>query len=483
MQETFLKKKAFIDGKWVSAQDGRVFSVNNPVNGEMVAEVADLSQPDTADAIAAASRAFDGWSKMSALERGKLLKNWVALIRDNRQDLAELITLEQGKPISESHGEISYGVSFIDWFAEEARRAYGDVIPAPLPDRRYIALRQPIGVVAAITPWNFPVAMLTRKCAPALAVGCTVVAKPAEATPLSALALAELASQAGIPPGVFNVLPTSSGERVGAELTANPIVRKLSFTGSTATGKLLLEQCAATVKRVSMELGGNAPFIVFGDANLDKAISGVMASKYRNTGQTCISANRILVQESIYEEFAERLARESKKLVVGDGMQTGTQQGPLINGAAFDKVQRHVKDAMDKGAKAICGGQAHDLGGTFFQPTVLTGMTPEMAISQEETFGPVAALYKFTDEAEAVNLANDTSAGLAAYLFTEDIGRSWRVAEGLDYGMVGINEAMISNEVAPFGGVKESGIGREGSRYGIDDYLEMKYLCIGGLNP
>ncbi len=482
MKNTLFKTEAFVNGRWQPAEDGEVFTVTNPANGERLGDVADLAAADTRIAVQAADKAFSDWRQRSAQERAGILRDWSGLIRENRDELARLITLEQGKPLAESYGEISYGASFIDWFAEEARRVYGDVIPAPSGDRRYITLRQPIGVVAAITPWNFPLAMLTRKCAPALAVGCTVVAKPAEATPLSALALAELADRAGFPPGVFNVLPTSSGERVGAELTANKTIRKLSFTGSTATGKLLLRQCADSVKRVSMELGGNAPFIIFSDANLDRAVAGVMASKYRNTGQTCISANRILVQDEIYTEFVERLAQEARKLVVGNGMDDGSSQGPLINTDALEKVECHVSDALKKGARAISGGQRHQLGGNFYEPTVLADVTSDMLISDEETFGPVAAVYRFENEEQAIEMANHTNAGLAAYLYTTDMGRSWRVAEALEYGMVGINEAMISNAVAPFGGVKESGMGREGSRYGMDDFLEIKYMCIGGLS-
>jgi succinate-semialdehyde dehydrogenase/glutarate-semialdehyde dehydrogenase len=390
------------------------------------------------------------------------------------------MTTEQGKPLAEARGEILYGASFIEWFAEEAKRVYGDVIPTPAMGRRILVIKQPIGVVAAITPWNFPMAMITRKCAPALAVGCPVVVKPAESTPFSALALAELAERAGFPKGVFNVV-TGQPQPIGLELTSHPLVRKLSFTGSTATGKLLMQQCAATVKKISLELGGNAAFIIFKDADLDAAITGVMASKYRNTGQTCVCANRLLVQAEIYEEFTEKLVNAVNQLKVGPGLQSGVQQGPLINAAALHKVETHLHDAVSQGAKIVCGGQRHALGGTFFQPTVLTQVTSSMRIAQEETFGPVAPLFRFTTEAEAIELANNTPFGLASYFYTRDLGRAWRVAEALEYGMVGINEGIISTEVAPFGGVKESGLGREGSKYGLEDFLEIKYLCMGGI--
>jgi succinate-semialdehyde dehydrogenase/glutarate-semialdehyde dehydrogenase len=391
------------------------------------------------------------------------------------------MTLEQGKPLAEARGEVVYGASFVEWFAEEARRLYGDVIPAPSPDRRFLVIRQPVGVVAAITPWNFPVAMITRKCAPALAAGCPVVVKPSELTPLCALVLADLAHQAGMPPGVFNVITTTRSAEVGRVLTASPTVRKLSFTGSTAVGKLLLRDCAQTVKKVSLELGGNAPFIVFDDADLDAAVAGAVASKYRNTGQTCVCANRLLVQDGIYDAFAERLATAVRELRVGSGLEEGVVQGPLINEAAVAKVERHIADALAQGASLVCGGGRHGLGGTFFQPTVLRDVDASMLVAKEETFGPVAPLFRFGTEEEAIALANDTTAGLAAYFYSRDIGRIWRVAEALEYGMVGINEGIISTEVAPFGGVKESGLGREGSRYGIDGFVEMKYLCMGGL--
>jgi succinate-semialdehyde dehydrogenase/glutarate-semialdehyde dehydrogenase len=399
----------------------------------------------------------------------------------HQEDLARLMTAEQGKPLAEARGEVAYGAAFVEWFAEEAKRVYGDVIPAAMNDRRYVVIRQPIGVVAAITPWNFPVAMITRKCAPALAAGCTVVVKPSELTPLCALALAELAQRAGFPPGVFNVLTTSDAAAVGRVLTASPVVRKLSFTGSTAVGKLLIRDCADTVKKVSMELGGNAPFIVFDDADLDAAVAGAMASKYRNAGQTCVCANRLLIQDGIYDAFAEKLAVAVGGLKVGDGMAEGTSQGPLINQAAVEKVEQHIGDAVSKGARILCGGQRHAKGGTFFEPTILADVTPQMLLASEETFGPVAPLFRFHSEDEAVRMANDTEFGLAAYFYSRDIGRVWRVAEALEYGIVGINEGIISTELAPFGGIKESGLGREGSRYGMDEFTEIKYLCMGGL--
>ncbi|MGD9095918.1 MAG: NAD-dependent succinate-semialdehyde dehydrogenase, partial [Chromatiales bacterium] len=400
---------------------------------------------------------------------------------ENGEDLAQLMTAEQGKPLAEARGEIAYGASFIEWFAEEAKRVYGDVIPAPLTDRRYVVIRQPVGVVAAITPWNFPVAMITRKCAPALAAGCPVVIKPSELTPLCALALAELAQRAGFPPGVINVITTMDSAAVGKELTSNSLVRKLSFTGSTGVGKLLLRDCAGTVKKVSLELGGNAPFIVFDDADVDAAVAGAMASKYRNSGQTCVCANRLLVQQGIYDEFAEKLAQAVRELKVGEGTGEGVNQGPLINEEAVGKVEDHIRDALEKGARLVTGGHRHQLGGTFFEPTILADVTPAMRVACEETFGPVAPLFRFSTEEEAVALANDTESGLAAYFYSRDIGRIWRVAEALEYGMVGINEGIISTEVAPFGGVKESGLGREGSKYGIEEFTELKYLCMGGL--
>jgi len=438
-----------------------------------------MGQAETREAIAAAHAAFPEWRGKLAKERAVMMRRWFDFIMENQQDLAVLMTAEQGKPLAESLGEVAYGASFIEWFAEEAKRVYGDVIPEPIPGQRIVVIKQPIGVVAAITPWNFPIAMITRKIAPALAAGCTVVIKPAESTPFSALALAELAERVGFPKGVINIV-TGMPEEIGAELTANPLVRKLSFTGSTAVGKLLMQQCASTVKKISLELGGNAPFIVFDDADIDAAVAGAMASKYRNTGQTCVCANRLLIQDSIYEEFAAKLAQAVSQLKVGDGLKGETQQGPLINRAAVEKVENHINDAVAQGAKIVCGGKRHALGGTFFEPTILADVTAAMRIAREETFGPVAPLFRFKTEDEAIRLANDTPFGLAAYFYSRTLGRAWRVAEALEYGMVGINEGVISTEIAPFGGVKESGIGREGSKYGIDDFLEIKYVCMGG---
>ncbi|CDK97945.1 Succinate-semialdehyde dehydrogenase [NADP+] (SSDH) [Magnetospirillum gryphiswaldense MSR-1 v2] len=479
---TLLRNHGHVDGKWIHADSGAVFAVTNPANGQIIAQVASMGQAETRRAIDAAARALPGWRAKTAKERAAILRKWFELILANADDLATLMTAEQGKPLAESKGEVVYGASFVEWFAEEAKRVYGDVIPENALGRRIVVTKEPIGVVAAITPWNFPNAMITRKCAPALAAGCTVVVKPAEDTPLSALALAELAKRAGIPAGVFNVLPCTDPVPVGDELTRNPLVRKLSFTGSTEVGKHLMRQCADTMKKVSFELGGNAPFIVFDDADLDAAVAGAMASKYRNTGQTCVCANRILVQSSVYDAFAAKLAQAVAKLVVGPGLLGETHQGPLINEQAVEKVERHIADAVAKGAKVLTGGKRHDLGGTFFQPTILTGITPDMLVAREETFGPVAPLFRFDSEEQAVRMANDTEFGLAAYFYSRDIGRCWRVSAALEYGIVGINEGIISTEVAPFGGVKESGIGREGSKYGMDDFLEIKYLCMGGLS-
>jgi succinate-semialdehyde dehydrogenase/glutarate-semialdehyde dehydrogenase len=472
------RQTAYINGEWISSP--QTLEVLNPADNSLLGTVPNLGETETAAAITAANNALPAWRSKTAKERAAILRNWFNLILENQEDLAVMMTLEQGKPLAESKGEVIYGASFIEWFAEEAKRVYGDIIPEPMGGRKILVLKQPIGVVAAITPWNFPNAMITRKCAPALAVGCTVVIKPAESTPFSALALAELAERAGFPKGVINIV-TGDPKPIGAELTRNPLVRKLSFTGSTAVGKLLMQQCAGTVKKLSLELGGNAPFIVFDDADLDQAIAGVLASKYRNTGQTCVCANRLLVQDSIYDAFAEKLTVAVLKLKVGQGLETGVQQGPLINAAALQKVESHVQDALSKGAKLLCGGAAHALGGTFYQPTILGDVTPNMRIAREETFGPVAPLFRFHNEAEAIALANDTEFGLAAYFYSRDLGRVWRVAEALEYGIVGINEGIISTEVAPFGGIKESGFGREGSKYGLDDFLEIKYLCMGGL--
>jgi len=471
-------QQAYINGTWVDAQT--TIEVTNPADNTMLGTVPNMGRDETHQAIAAAHAAMPGWRNKLAKERAAIMRQWFNLIMENQQYLATLMTAEQGKPLAESKGEVAYGASFIEWFAEEAKRVYGDVIPEPSPGRRIVVIKQPIGVVAAITPWNFPIAMITRKIAPALAVGCTVVVKPSAATPFCALALAELAERAGIPKGVINVI-TGRPKEIGAELTANSLVRKLSFTGSTAIGKLLMAQCASNVKKVSLELGGNAPFIVFDDADVDAAVAGAIASKYRNTGQTCVCANRLLVQEGIYDEFAAKLAQAVGKLKVGDGLKGETQQGPLIDMAAVEKVESHISDAVSQGAKVVFGGQRHALGGTFFEPTILTDVMPSMRIASEETFGPVAPLFRFRTEQEAIALANDTPFGLASYFYSRDLGRAWRVAEGLEYGMVGINEGIISTEVAPFGGVKESGLGREGSKYGIEDFLEIKYVCMGGV--
>jgi len=477
---SLLHEQCYIDGEWVDAADGKSIDVNNPATGEIIGTVPSLSADETRRAIEAADAAWPAWRAKTGKERCNIMRRWYDLMMENQEDLAVLMTSEQGKPMLESRGEIAYAASFIEWFAEEAKRVYGDTMNHPLPGKRIVVIKQPIGVVAAITPWNFPAAMITRKCAPAMAAGCPVVIKPASQTPLSALALAELAERAGIPKGVLNVI-TGQARVLGGELTENATVRKLSFTGSTEIGKLLMSQCAGTVKKVSLELGGNAPFIVFDDADLDAAVVGAMLSKYRNAGQTCVCANRFLVQDGVYDAFAERFATAVKDLKVGNGLDDGVQQGPLIDGNAVEKVEQHIADATAKGATLMTGGSRHSLGGTFFEPTLLSGVTTDMAVTREETFGPVAPLFRFSDEAEAIRMANDTEFGLAAYFYSRDIGRIWRVAEGLEYGIVGINEGIISNEVAPFGGVKESGIGREGSKYGMDDFLEIKYLCLGGV--
>ncbi|MBS0371596.1 MAG: NAD-dependent succinate-semialdehyde dehydrogenase [Proteobacteria bacterium] len=480
---SLLRQQAFIDGAWADALDGATHAVVNPATGAEIARVPDMGADETEQAIDAAARALPAWRARSAKDRAGLLRRWYELILANQEDLAVLMTCEQGKPLAEARGEVAYGASFVEWFAEEGKRVYGETIPAPTPDKRLIAIRQPVGVTAAITPWNFPIAMITRKVAPALAAGCTSVVKPAEATPLCALALAELAQRAGIPAGVLNIVTTARPAVVGGVLTASPVVRKLSFTGSTPVGKRLMAQCADTVKRLSLELGGNAPFIVFDDADLDAAVAGAMASKYRNAGQTCVCANRILVQDGIYDAFAARLAEAAAALQVDDGLAAGAQVGPLINAAALAKVEGLVGDALAKGAQLVTGGTRHPRGGWFYTPTVLAGITADMRIAREEIFGPVAPLFRFKTDEEAIALANDTPYGLAAYFYSRDIHRVWRVAEALEYGMVGINEGMISNEMAPFGGVKESGVGREGSRHGIDEYLEIKYLCMGGQRP
>jgi succinate-semialdehyde dehydrogenase/glutarate-semialdehyde dehydrogenase len=474
------RQQCYINGKWLDADSGKTFEVTNPATGEVIATVPQMGSAETRRAIEAANAAWPAWARKTAKERANILRKWFNLMMENQEDLAVLMTAEQGKPLAEAKGEIAYGASFVEWFAEEAKRVYGDTIPGHQADKRIVVIKQPIGVVASITPWNFPNAMITRKCAPALAAGCPVVIKPASQTPLSATALAELAERAGIPAGVLNVV-TGSASAIGGEMSSNPIVRKLSFTGSTEIGKLLMQQCAGTVKKVSLELGGNAPFIVFEDADLDAAVEGAIASKYRNTGQTCVCANRLLIQEKVYDKFAEKLVGAVGKLKVGDGLKGETQQGPLIDMKAVQKVEEHIADAVKKGAKVMVGGKRHSLGQSFFEPTILADVTPQMAVAREETFGPVAPLFRFTTDEDAVRLANDTEFGLAAYFYSRDIGRVWRVAEQLEYGIVGINTGIISTEVAPFGGIKESGIGREGSKYGIEDFLEIKYLCMGGI--
>lgn len=478
---SLLRQKNYIDGNWIGADSGATLRVTNPATGGVLGTVPKMGYAETRRAIKAAAEAFPAWRDKTAEERAKLLRRWNELLLANQEDLALLMTAEQGKPFNEARGEIAYAASFIEWFAEEGRRVYGDVIPPHQADKRIVVLKQPVGVCAAITPWNFPAAMIARKAGPALAAGCTMVVKPASATPFSALALAELAHRAGIPKGVFNLV-TGSSEEIGPELTDNPLVRKLSFTGSTQTGKQLIAACAGTLKNVSMELGGNAPFIVFDDADLNEAVGGALTSKFRNTGQTCVCSNRFLVQEGIYDAFAEKLAAKVTELKVGDGLVGETQLGPLINMQAVEKVELYIDDAVTKGAKLITGGKRHALGGSFFEPTVLTNVTQEMLVSQEEIFGPVAPLFRFKTEQDAIRLANATEYGLASYFYTRDLARAWRVGEALEYGIVGINTGLISTTVAPFGGIKQSGFGREGSKYGIEDYLELKYLCLGGIN-
>jgi succinate-semialdehyde dehydrogenase/glutarate-semialdehyde dehydrogenase len=475
---SLFRQQCYINGQWADADSGKTIDVTNPATGEVLGTIPNMGTAETRRAIEAANAAWAGWRKKTAKERANILRKLFNLMMENQEDLAILMTAEQGKPMAESKGEIAYAASFIEWFAEEGKRIYGDVIPAHQPDKRIVVTKEPVGVVAAITPWNFPSAMITRKAGPALAAGCPVVLKPATQTPFSALALAELAHRAGVPAGVFNVI-TGSATQIGGEMTGNPIVRKLTFTGSTEIGKILLEQCAKTVKKTSMELGGNAPFIVFDDADLDAAVEGAIMSKYRNTGQTCVCANRILVQDSVYDAFAAKLTAAVAKLKVGDGLKGETQQGPLIDMKAVEKVEEHIADAVKKGAKVVAGGKRHALGHSFFEPTILVNVTTDMKVTREETFGPVAPLFRFKTEDEAVKLANDTEFGLAAYFYARDLGRVWRVAEGIESGIVGINTGIISTEVAPFGGVKESGIGREGSKYGIEDYLEVKYMCMG----
>ena len=476
---SLLREACFIDGAWMEGE--RTFAVKNPATGEVLGHVPDLGAAETQRAIAAAKAAQGSWAALTAKDRAAILRKWHALILEHAEDLALIMTAEQGKPLTESRGEVAYGVSFIEWAAEEGKRLYGEIVPSPFVDARIHVLRQPVGVVAAITPWNFPNAMITRKAGPALAAGCAIVVKPAEDTPLSALALAELAARAGIPAGVFNVI-TGDAPSIGAALTASPDVRMLSFTGSVEVGRLLMRQCADTVKKVSLELGGNAPFIVFDDADLDAAMEGALMSKYRNTGQTCVCANRIMVQAGVYDAFAEKLAEKVKEMKVGVGTEEGVSQGPLINEQALQKVERLVSDAREKGARVLTGGRRHALGGTFYEPTVICDITPEMEITREEIFGPVAPLMRFETEEEAIRLANDTPYGLAAYFYARDVGRVVRVSEALEYGIVGVNRGIVSTEVAPFGGVKESGLGREGGRHGVEEFTELKYVCLGGLD-
>jgi succinate-semialdehyde dehydrogenase/glutarate-semialdehyde dehydrogenase len=480
MDTKLFRQACYIDGAWVGAGSGGTIDVDNPATGETLGTVPRFGRSETRTAIEAAARAFPSWRRKTAKERATIMRRFFDLMMANQEDLAQLMTAEQGKPIAESRGEVAYAASFLEWFGEEAKRVYGDTIPGHQPDKRILVVKEPIGVVACITPWNFPLAMITRKAGPAIAAGCTVVLKPASQTPFSALALAELAERAGVPKGVFNVI-TGSASEIGGELTGNPIVRKLSFTGSTEIGKLLMAQCATTVKKLSLELGGNAPFIVFDDANLDAAVEGAIQSKYRNTGQTCVCANRLLVQDTVYDAFADKLAVAVGKLNPAPGSDATATQGPLIDDKAVEKVESHIADARSKGARVLVGGKRHALGGRFFEPTILVDVTPAMAVAREETFGPVAPLFRFKTEDEAIALANDTEFGLAAYFYGRDVGRIWRVAEALEYGIVGINTGIISTEVAPFGGVKESGLGREGSKYGLEEFLEIKYLCLGGI--
>ncbi len=475
------RRQAYIDGQWCDADNGATLEVNNPATGEILGTVPRMGAAETRRAIDAAKSAGADWRRKPAKERSALLRRWHDLMMANVEDLGKLMTAEQGKPLAEAKGEVAYAASFIEWFAEEAKRVYGDTIPSPWNDRRLVVIKEPIGVCAAMTPWNFPAAMITRKAGPALAAGCTMVAKPASSTPFSALALAALAERAGIPGGVFSVL-TGNSKEIGGEMTSNPDVRKVTFTGSTEVGRLLMKQSASTIKKLSLELGGNAPFIVFDDADLDAAVEGAIISKYRNAGQTCVCANRLYVQAGVYDAFAEKLVAAVKKLKVGNGFEPGVLQGPLIDQAAVEKVEEHIQDAVSHGARILLGGHRHALGQTFFEPTVLAGVTPQMKVAREETFGPLAPLFRFETDEQAIQMANDTEFGLASYFYSRDIGRIWRAAEGLESGMVGINTGLISTEVAPFGGVKESGLGREGSHYGIEEFLEVKYLCFGGLS-
>jgi len=472
------RQQCYINGEWVDADHHKTIHVNNPYDGSILGQVPECGVNETKRAIDAANAAWKPWRSLSALQRGQIMQRWAKLIDENKEDLAKIMTLEQGKPLAESLGEMDYANSFIKWFAEEGRRMYGDVIPSDKAGQHLIVIKQSVGVVGAITPWNFPAAMITRKCAPALVAGCPIVMKPDSQTPFSALALAVLAEEAGFPKGVFNVI-TGIASEIGGELTSNPLVRKISFTGSTAVGKLLMKQCASTLKKISLELGGNAPFIVFEDADIGAAVKGAMASKFRNTGQTCVCANRILVQDQVYDEFTKKLLVAVKALKLGNGLESDVQQGPLINEAAVEKVKKHIADAVSKGAKIICGGKPSPLGKLFFEPTILTDVTNQMLVAKEETFGPVAPLFRFKTDEEAIAMSNDTEFGLASYFYSRDIQRIWHVAEELEYGIVGINAGIISTAVAPFGGVKESGMGREGSKYGIDEYVEIKYLCMG----
>jgi succinate-semialdehyde dehydrogenase / glutarate-semialdehyde dehydrogenase len=477
---SLLKQKAYLAGQWLSADDEKTFDIINPANGEKIASVPKMGATETRRAIEAANAAWPAWRAQTAKQRSTALRKWHDLMLAHADDLALILTTEQGKPLAEAKGEILYAASFLEWFAEEGKRVYGDTIPTPASDRRIVVTKEPVGVCAAITPWNFPAAMITRKVGPALAAGCPIVVKPAEATPLSALALAVLAERAGVPAGVFSVI-TGEPKAIGGELTSNPTVRKLSFTGSTPVGRLLMAQCAPTVKKVSLELGGNAPFIVFDDADLDAAVAGAIASKYRNSGQTCVCTNRFYVHDAVYDAFAAKLRTAVEQLKVGRGTDEGVTQGPLINEAAVLKVESHIEDALAKGARVVTGGKRHALGHGFFEPTILADVTTAMKVARDETFGPLAPLFRFSSDEEVIQLANETEFGLAAYFYSRDIGRVWRVAEALEYGMVGINTGLISNEVAPFGGVKQSGLGREGSHYGIDDYVVIKYLCMGGI--
>ena len=478
---SLFRQQCYIDGRWVDADDRKTLDVYNPAVGQQIGTVPSLGVAETRRAIEAANAAWPAWRAKLAKERAVILRKWFELMMANQEDLAVLMTIEQGKPLTESRGEIAYGASFIEWFAEEGKRIYGDTIPQHQADKRIVVIKQPIGVCAAVTPWNFPNAMITRKAGPALAAGCTMIIKPASYTPYSALALCELAERAGIPKGVLNVVTGASGP-IGKELTTNPLVRKFTFTGSTVVGKQLMAQCASTVKKVSLELGGNAPFIVFDDADIDAAVEGAMASKFRNTGQTCVCANRMLVQDGVYDQFAQKLGAKVAAMKIGNGLEDGVVQGPLIDMKAVEKVEEHIADAVAKGARVMAGGKRHAMGGSFFEPTVLADVKTNMKVTHEETFGPVAPLFRFKTEQELIKLANDTEFGLASYFYSRDIGRIWRVAEALEYGIVGINVGIISNEVAPFGGVKESGIGREGSKYGIEEFLEVKYLCMGGID-